>query len=515
MKKSPSLQIVSILLFGVAVFLISYKLTNGIFLTEVFENGLSYKVTYEFDYKKGEKDSTFYIKAFLPQDNSRQHIKDVQHQSGTASFSKEQFSSNEMGLWNGEIFDQKEQIRYSFRADVKPVRYDIGAGLLLADVQNSQSEFVQPSTFIESNDPRIEKLAFDLTATDKKADAVLSSLFNYVYEIPAQSTKELMTAVEALEINAASCNGKSRLFVALCRNLNLPARVVGGIILNEEKKKTSHLWAEVLIENEWVAFDPLNGYYAYLPANYLEVYKGDEFLVKRSSDMLFDYNYNVELIEQEVGFVEQLNMFTIAGKTGMSAKILSLMLLLPLGSLIVAIFRNVIGLRTFGVFLPVLIAISFISTGLVFGVISFVAVLLFVSLMHYPLMKWGILHVPKLVAMLAAVVFVMILVLVSGVQLNMGDMVNLTFFPIVILTISAEKYARIVVEDGFVNASKILFQTLIVTLFCYIVVGSEMINLIVMNFPEVLLLVALTSLMLGKWIGLRISEYRRFGWILS
>jgi hypothetical protein len=56
---------------------------------------------------------------------------------------------------------------------------------------------------------------------------------------------------------------------------------------------------------------------------------------------------------------------------------------------------------------------------------------------------------------------------------------------------------------------------MLVTLFCYVVVQSQMIFLLIMNFPESLLLIAVAALALGKWIGLRIAEYRRFGWILS
>lgn len=109
----------------------------------------------------------------------------------------------------------------------------------------------------------------------------------------------------------------------------------------------------------------------------------------------------------------------------------------------------------------------------------------------------------------------MIVLLFTGMRLDISDASNLTFFPIVILTISAEKYARIVVEEGVGQSTRILFQTMLVTLFCYVIVQSQMIFLLIMNFPESLLLIAVAALTLGKWIGLRIAEYRRFGWILS
>lgn len=515
MKKLKSIQFVSILLFGIALCSILFKSYNGYFQSETFEDGLSFEVNYNFDFKNEKQDSSYFIKAYLAKSSFRQKISNHQHQYSSSSFEEAAQSENLIGLWNGSSSGKKEKISYSFDALITPVRYDISDDIKYNAITNNYSQFIQPSPFIESRDPRISKLATKLLANNDRADDVLTALFSYVYEIPSQSIKELMTATEALEINAASCNGKSRLFVALCRNLKIPARVVGGLILTEDKKKTSHLWAETLIQDKWVPFDPLNGYYAYLPANYLEVYKGDQYMVKRSSDMLFDYNYDIHLKEENTSLLERFNLFHIAGKTGISSQILSLLMLLPLGALIVAIFRNVVGVKTFGVFLPVLIAISFTSTGLIFGIISFVGVLLLISLLHYPLLKWGILHVPKLVIMLSGVVFLIIILLFAGTNLKIAMISGLTFFPIIILTICAEKYARIVVEEGFINASKILLQTILVTLFCYTIVNSHLIFLLLMNFPEILLLVAVSSLMLGKWIGLRIAEYKRFGWVIS
>ncbi len=508
------MQLVSVLLFSVAAGSILVKLNKGWFQRDISKQGLNFTVEYNFAYKTAG-DSSFFIKAFLPQSSEHQKITVVKNDFKSGNFQAINDGNNTTGLWNGKVRNTKENIVYSFDVKTQAQSYSVSKDLSLETITNPHSLHVRPGSFIESNDPKIVALANELRGIKDGADEVLRSIYRYTNNIPSESYPELTTALEALEKNEASCNGKSRLFVALCRSLNIPARVVGGLILNEERKRTSHLWAEVLIQDKWVPFDALNGHYGYLPANYLEIYRGDEFLVKRSADLMFDYNYAIQEKNVKTSFFQQFNLFKIAAATGLSPEVLSLLMLLPFGALIVAIFRNVVGMKTFGVFLPILIAISFTSTGLFFGILSFVAVLLVISLLHYPMLKWGVLHVPKLVVMLSGVVFLLIVLLYAGMELNIAQVSGLTFFPIVILTISAEKYARIVVEEGIMNATKILFQTLLVTLFCYAIVSSEMIFLIIMNFPEILLLIAVTSLMLGKWIGLRIAEYKRFGWMIS
>lgn len=513
-KSINSIQTVSIILVLLACSSIAIKINNGWFQNGTQEDLNKFDVSYNFTYE-ALNSNNFNIKAFIPQSNARQKIYNPVNDFQKGQYKRTQDKENIQGIWSGEAASAQNHIAYSFNVEAASMTYIIDDSLTYADITDPFSQYVQPSEFIESNSEKVYDIAEVILNKHKGANAMIQEIYSFVATIPSSSQKELTSALETLEQNKASCNGKSRLFVALCRNLNIPARVSGGLIMNDETKRTTHLWAEVLIQNTWVPFDALNGHFAYIPENYLEVYKGDEFFVKRSVNMEFDYNYSISRQDPELGVFESFNMFQISKATGLSEQLLSLLMLLPFGAFIVAIFRNVIGMKTFGVFLPILIAISFTTTGVVFGMLSFVTVLIVISLMHYPMLKWGILHVPKLVVMLSGVVFLMIVLLFTGMRLDISDASNLTFFPIVILTVSAEKYARIVVEDGLGQSTKVLFQTMLVTLFCYIVVQSQMIFLLIMNFPESLLLIVVASLALGKWIGLRIAEYKRFGWMLS
>ena len=516
MNKINQIKILTVALVALTAILIILKIWGGYVITNQDEIGRFYSIEYRFDLEKNNYSHNYFVKAFIPKENERQKIvKSNNNQMN--EFSLTNNGNNLLGIWDGKfkLNEKRKKIVASYEVILNSSTYELDRSMHLNEVTESHTKNTLATDYIQSDNSRIKELSKKLIGESNNVFQIINSFYNHVRAIPSRPIKQLTTATEVLDYNEASCNGKSRLFVALCRSANIPARVKGGIILTNEIKKTSHLWAEVKINNTWIPFDAQNEHFAYIPNNYLELYNGDEFLVKRSSDMVFDYEYKIEEIKVNKGFLSDFNLFNIADKTGVSSTLLSLLMLLPLGALVVAIFRNVIGLKTFGVFLPVLIAISFLTTGVVFGLLSFVGVLLLISLMHFPLMNWGILHVPKLVVMLIGVVLTMILILYVGVKMNYAQIGYITFFPLVILTISAEKYARIVVEEGFQNASKILAQTLFVTLFCYAVISSNTIYLILMNFPEILLIIAVLSIHLGKWIGLRISEYKRFNWIIS
>jgi hypothetical protein len=287
-----------------------------------------------------------------------------------------------------------------------------------------------------------------------------------VYEIPAIATSELTDAVTALEQYEASCNGKSRLFTALCRSLQIPTRLVGGLILEEGRKKTSHLWAEVYVEGIWVPMDALNGHFASLPAHYLELYRGDKFLIRRKGGFDFDYIYDIR--KERVNHYPKyavLDLWAVVDEANIPDSLFQMLLLLPLGAFLVAVCKNVVGIKTFGVFLPVLVGLALIQTGLVSGLILFTSIVLVVALFSFPLEKWGIQYTSKIALMLVAVVIASL----CGIKIlhttQWLDASAPLFFPIIILTIISEKFAKKVEEEGVKMALNLYVQTILVTLF--------------------------------------------------
>ncbi|MEM7381504.1 MAG: 7TM domain-containing protein, partial [Bacteroidota bacterium] len=357
--------------------------------------------------------------------------------------------------------------------------------------------------------------------TDKKT---IQALFDYVHGIPSAPIITLTDALSALERNEASCNGKSRLLVALARNLGIPARIKGGIILTESNKRTSHAWTELFINGSWVPFDALNGHFAYLPANYLELYEGDEFLISHSQGIQFDYSYEItkeeslSMLDEEANETQRVTAFSLWGlvksKT-ISKKNLFLLLMLPLGGLLVALLRNIVGIRTFGIFLPVLIAFSLLETGFTTGMALFLFLVLFVGLITRPFDNMGLLHTPKLVISLTLMVIVMALGNFLGFTFDIPWLSSLTLFPTIILTISAERFSKLIVEDGMHKATGTLFQTLMAVSVCYLLFSVKGLDNILILFPELLLLIITACMLLGRYVGLRWTELLRFEPLLN
>lgn len=503
--------LVSVLLKGLTI----RKHLDNFYAEEV------YNITYKYFFKTNEGKT--FVRAFLPKNNNRQRITaEAFEGSKGLTFEKRNDKNNLKGVWLSDQEHKFKSIDYSFTFEGKSKTISIPDSFKSPTAK--YNNFLEASEYIESNDSQIDSVAKSLIVNAENDKQKIKLIFDFVYEIPKAPIITLTDAVTVLQQNRASCNGKSRLFVALARNLGYPARIKGGIILEEIDKRTSHVWAEININDEWVPFDALNKHFAHLPANYLELYEGDEFLITRTPNISFDYTYeikqrsNIPFLKASVSDVSEIVPLTLLGlveKKIISKSALMLLLMLPIGGLLVAFLRNVVGLRTFGVFLPVLIAFSLQETGYVTGMLLFVFLILFVGVISRPFSKLGLLHTPKLVISLSLMVLVMIMGSYIGLKANIMWLTAFTFFPTIILTISAERFSTLILEDGFQKATGTLFQTLIAVSFCYFMLSSQWLSSITMLFPEFLLIIVILAMLLGRYIGLRWTELIRFRSILN
>ncbi|MCF6242223.1 MAG: transglutaminase family protein [Bacteroidales bacterium] len=170
-----------------------------------------------------------YIKTFVPMSDSRQSIyNEVLNSPG---FTHE-VVSNEFGReskWYIANADGAYHIDYSFSFMGKALQFNIDTMLRPeANIPPGLSTYLESTENIQINHPVIEQIYQEkINPFDKTID-ILHAIMDYTYSMKSKPFKGLTDAVTAAKLNEASCNGKSRLFVALARKAGIPARLVGG-----------------------------------------------------------------------------------------------------------------------------------------------------------------------------------------------------------------------------------------------------------------------------------------------
>ena len=514
-----------IFLLAVPLVLTSYRVATDDTGLDAITPQASYTVTLQMGMEPAG--GSVYAATYLPTSTERQPVKTLASRSGPFSLEIKTDSTGQHARWSADEVTGAQRIAYSFRVWPKPIAYQLDDVQLRStdvSVPPSLQPYLRATAAIPADAPYIEALYARVAPDTDRLPKTVQALFDHAASLEPAAFSGGLDAIAADRLGRASCNGVSRLLVALARQAQIPSRLVGGLILEDGTTGTSHQWAELYIGGHWVPFDALNGHFAALPANYLTLYRGDEFLFSHTPDIAFDYQFDIKqhwTSEREAAAVmastpgEAYGFWAPLVEAGLSLDLLEILLLLPLGASIVVFFRNVVGLETYGTFLPALIASACLATGLTWGLLAFFTVTLTVAALHVPLERAGLLHTPRLAILMVFVVVQLILLTLLSAHLGWLDLSYFILFPVVILTSTAERFASHLTEDGPAKAAKVTLMTGGVIGCSYAVMDLPIVGLTMLAFPETLLLIVAFNLWLGRWVGIRLTEYARFRWLIN
>ena len=186
------------------------------------------------------------------------------------------------------------------------------------------------------------------------------------------------------------------------------------------------------------------------------------------------------------------------------------MLLIPIGALVITLCRSLLGIPTFGTFMPILIALSFRETGLAWGLMLFSMVVSCGLLIRLLLSAFNLLLVSRLSATLSIVIIVVLLTSRIAHEIDFTDGLSVTLFPIVILTMIIERMSVSLEESGVVKTVLLFVSSMIVATLGYEIMAYPLVEYWVFTFPELLLFVLAFIVLLGRYTGYRMSELYRF-----
>jgi hypothetical protein len=190
--------------------------------------------------------------------------------------------------------------------------------------------------------------------------------------------------------------------------------------------------------------------------------------------------------------------------------IFRILLLVPLGALMICVLRNVIGFPTFGIFMPVLLALAFRSSGLAYGIGIFISVVLIGYAARRGIDRFRLLLVPRLSVLLTLVIICFCLFALIGGKLSLRALMGVGLLPIVILTMSIERFFILIEESGIREALRTAAGTIAVAVITFLIIQWEPLQLTFFIYPELLFAVAGVQVLLGRYTGYRVSELLRF-----
>lgn len=312
---------------------------------------------------------------------------------------------------------------------------------------------------------------------------------------------------------------KTHLIINLLAMEGISARIVRGLYLQDGRRRQILTnFVEVYLGGEWRLYNQKTAEIG-KPKNFLIWQRGDQSLLDvvggKNSQISFSMIKNVQSardlvarnsMNQQAGIID----FSIYSLPIEQQNAFKMILLLPIGALIVVVMRLLIGIRTSGTFMPILIALALIQTTLLTGIVIFLIVVGTGLLIRSYLSRLNLLFVARISAVIIVVIVIIASISIISNKLGLDQALTVTFFPMIILSWTIERMSVLWEEDG---PREVFIQgggSLLTAIIAYLFMTNRTIEYLTFNFPELMLVNLALILILGQYTGYRLTELYRF-----
>lgn len=346
------------------------------------------------------------------------------------------------------------------------------------------------------------------SADDATFTAELIARFNSKH--PVETVSTLLKMKE---------ESKLSLIITLLRHKDIAVRKIKGIELKDRQKNRKLItMLEVKSDGKWHLYSLEDGKVT-KPDNFFIWHKGNEALLTTKGDVKVKLRFSV--VERKVAassiakeMIQEANAefinFSLYTLPGLQQNTFKQLLLIPIGALIVVIMRIIVGIRTMGTFMPILFSLAFIQTTLMSGIMMFIVIISAGLFIRAYLTRLQLLLVARISAVIIVVIAIMSIMSIVSYRLGIDEVLQITFFPMIILSWTIERMSILWEEAG---GEEVLIQgsgSLIVAIFAYYAMDNTMVRYLTFNFPELLLIILSVIILIGRYTGYRLSELIRF-----
>jgi len=313
--------------------------------------------------------------------------------------------------------------------------------------------------------------------------------------------------------------GAEGALMILLRTAGFPVRKVQGFVLAESVATQPDRWFAIWTGQRWRPIKAETGDLYPESVRLLPLMVGDIPLVSISGGKLQEVRWGLskqtlskwrshfERIQRSTRFLDRWSLFTLPIQFQENFHIL---LLVPIGVLMISVLRNIVGFPTFGIFMPVLMALAFRSTGLAYGLGIFAGVVSMGYLLRRGIDRLRLLLVPRLSFLITFVILAFTVSALIGSKFGIREFMAVGLLPFVILSMTIERFFILIEESGASVALRTAAGSAAVAAITYKIIQIDPLQLTFFVYPELLFGIMGLLLLLGNYSGYRLSEILRF-----
>ena len=385
---------------------------------------------------------------------------------------------------------------------------------ILVDKSATASSMIVPA-LVESTEPEPYATAMAEIAR------VATSRSSGPYSFATQVIHELNQESELTSLLFSKYK-RSELLTNILQVGKVHARTVGVLELKDGRRNQKlHNYVAVFNGSEYKIFNPTTGKTGLEQDQMIWNDNGNSLLdISGGHNALVRFttiNHPVSAVEAgerkaniDIAAGEELVPFSLSALPLDEQSLFKGLLLLPIGVVIVVFLRVIVGIKTSGTFMPVLIAMSFLETSLWFGLIGFVSIVGVGLIVRSWLSRLNLLLVARISAVIITVIGLIGFISFFTFKIGLTEGVKITFFPMIILSWTIERMSILWEEEGYKEVLKQGGGSLFVAVVAYLSMSSVFIQHFTYNFLGLQLILLSLVLIMGNYTGFRLSELKRF-----
>ena len=204
------------------------------------------------------------------------------------------------------------------------------------------------------------------------------------------------------------------------------------------------------------------------------------------------------------------NIVTLLSNTGLGTEGVYILLAIPIIAAIAVMAKQIIGLKSFNIYTTSLTSVAFISTGLLYGILIAVYILLADIIAQFLIQVLNLHHNAKVAISLSLVSLGTLISIYFFTRLGVPMPQKISIYAIVLFVIIAEILSSTKIKKGSEYGNSVYIQTILISLISYGIISIPFIKELILSYPIISLVIIILDILMGRITTLRIIEYYRF-----
>lgn len=201
----------------------------------------------------------------------------------------------------------------------------------------------------------------------------------------------------------------------------------------------------------------------------------------------------------------------VAIDRGVTANTIGLLLMLPLIATLVSVLHYIFGLSGYGIFMPTMIAVAFLATGITGGLLMFGTILAISLLSNLALRRFKLHFWPARSINLMLITLGMFGLMAVATYWQIFEISKVSVFPVLFMILLTEEFVRTELARSQKEAKKLMVGTLVLAIVGALMMSVRQVQETVLLYPEWCMIAGLViNFAVGNYTGIRLTEIGRF-----